>query len=105
MRRPYRRGRPSSSTDAARCWLIEPSLDSISFKITLQWFGNNYAAVRLLIRLNQCDKQPSQSRAAAIENVRELVFSCGGLIAQIHATSLEIFAIGDAGYFEITPLP
>ena len=33
------------------------------------------------------------------------VFACFCLESKIHATRLELFAVGDAGYFEITPLP
>ena len=71
----------------------------------MQRFWNQHAAVRLLVRFNQRDKQPRQCRAAAVEDVREFIFARFRFKPQIHPARLEILAVRAARHLEITPLP
>src|SRR5262245_38129008 len=74
-------------------------------RIGAQRLGNQDAAVRLLMRLDQRDEQSRQRRAAAVEDVRETVLAALGLVAQAHPARLEIFAIGATAHFQVAPLP
>src|SRR5881396_1524993 len=85
---------------------LEPlSRDAIGLQIRLQWSRNGHAPVGLLICLKERHEQPRQRRAAAVENVRELVFSRLRFETEVHPPRLEILAIRTARDFEITSLP
>lgn len=67
--------------------------DPFGFQVGLKRLWNRQAAIGLLIRLHQRDKQSCQSRAAAVENMRKSVFARFRFEPQIHPARLEIFAI------------
>src|SRR5437867_280838 len=116
-RPPCRPARPFWNTDVPHCWQAGLSWygegarpawlrrDSVGLQVRLQGGRDREAAIGSLIRLHQSDKKPRQRRAAAIEDVRESVFSGRGFVPQIHAPRLEIFAIRAARDLQITPLP
>jgi len=47
----------------------------VRFQVGLQWRGNLYAAIRLLVRFYQRDEQSRQRRAASVQDVRKFVFA------------------------------
>src|SRR5688572_854326 len=78
--------------------------NSIRLEIRTKRFGDEHAAIRLLMSFDQCDKQPCERRAAAVEDVRKLVFASFALKLQIHPSRLEVLAIRAARYFQILTL-
>lgn len=68
--------------------------DSIRLQIRPQWCGNQHAAIRLLVRLDEGHEQPRQRRAAAVEDVRESIFAAGfGFETKLHPSRLKILAV------------
>ena len=77
------------------------SLDFIHTNIRREDFRQFDVAVGLLAVFEEGDHQAGEGDATAVESVDEAVFAVLGFIADVAATGLEIFAIGDAGDFEV----
>src|SRR5882672_4624023 len=57
------------------------------------------------MRFDERDEQSRRRRAAAVEDVREFIFTGFGFETQIPPARLEIFAVRAARNFEVAPLP
>src|SRR3954469_21237099 len=81
------------------------SANFLEAQVILQRFRYSNRSVRLLIALDEGDKQPGQGGSRTVERMAKAVLSVYVLVFEVHSTCLEILKIGAAGHFKIAPLP